>query len=84
MPRRKLKRHAYGTDQSNGQWALIASLIPEAEPDGRPGKASIRELIDAVLFFIRSGAAWRLVAHGRRTRRSARRPRSRHRRSAMG
>ena len=63
MSRRKLKRRAYDTDLSDGQWALIAPLIPEAEPGGRPRKASTRELVNAVLFFIRSGAAWRLLPH---------------------
>ncbi len=63
MRRRKPKRRAYDTDLSDGQWALIAPLIPEAEPGGRPRKASTRELVDAVLFFVRSGAAWRLLPH---------------------
>ena len=63
MSRRKVKRRAYDTDLSDGQWALIAPLIPEAEPCGRPRKASTRELVNAVLFFIRSGAAWRLLPH---------------------
>ena len=63
MPRRKPKRRAYDTDLSDGQWALIVPLIPEAEPGGRPRKASTRELVNAVLFFVRSGAAWRLLPH---------------------
>ena len=63
MPRRKAKRCAYDTDLGDGQWALIAPLIPDAEPGGRPRKASTRELVNAVLFFVRSGAAWRLLPH---------------------
>ena len=63
MPRRKPKRRAYDTDLSDGQCALIAPLIPEAEPGCRPRKALTRELVDAVLFFVRSGAAWRLLPH---------------------
>ncbi|MGI4802219.1 MAG: transposase [Janthinobacterium lividum] len=57
MPRRRLNRRAYDTDLSDGQWALIAPLILEAEPGGRPRKASTRELVNAVLFFVQSGAA---------------------------
>ena len=63
MRRRKPERRAYDTDLSDGQWALIAPLIPEAEPGGRPRKASTRELVDAVLIFMRSGAAWRLLPY---------------------
>jgi len=41
------ERRSYDTDLSDGQWALIAPLIPKAEPSGRPRKASTRELVDA-------------------------------------
>ena len=63
MSRRKPRRRAYDTDLSDRQWALIAPLIPEAELGGRPRKASTREQVNAVLFFVRSGAAWRLLPH---------------------
>ena len=57
------RRRAYDTDLSDGQWALIAPLIPDTEPGGRPRKAPTWELVNAVLFFVRSGAAWRLLPH---------------------
>ena len=44
------KRRAYATDLTGNQWALIAPLIPEAEPGGRPRKASSRELVNAILY----------------------------------
>src|SRR5215212_4930643 len=57
------KRRAYATDLTDTQWALIAPLIPEAAPGGRPRKASSRELVNAVLYFLRAGMAWRLLPH---------------------
>ena len=63
MPRRKPKRRAYDTDLSDGQWALIGPLIPEAESGERPRKTSARELANAILYFLRAGAAWRLMPH---------------------
>jgi len=57
------KRRAYDTDLSDGQWALIEPLIPQAEPGGRPRKASTRELVDAILYFLRAGSSWRLLPH---------------------
>ena len=42
---------------------VIAPLIPEAKPGGRLRKASTQKLVNAVLFFIRLGAAWRLLPH---------------------
>src|SRR5215211_6967007 len=63
MARRKGGRRAYATDLTDGQWALIAPLIPEAEPGGRPRKAPTRELVDAIFYFLRAGMAWRLLPH---------------------
>ncbi len=64
MARKKRGRRAYATDVSNAQWALTAPVIPDAEPGGRPRKASTRELVDAILDFLRAGMAWRLLPHG--------------------
>lgn len=63
MARKKRGRRAYPTDLSDTQWTLIAPLIPEAEPGGRPRKASRRELVNAILYFLRAGMAWRLLPH---------------------
>src|SRR5829696_7438068 len=63
MARRKGGRRAYATDLTYGKWALIAPLIPEAEPGGRPRKAATRELVDAIFYFLRAGMAWRLLPH---------------------
>ena len=63
MARKKPGRRAYATDLTDRQWALIAPLIPEAEPGGRPRKAPTRELVNAVLYFLRAGMAWRLLPH---------------------
>ena len=38
-------------------------MIPEAEPGGRPRKAASRELVNAILYFLRAGMAWRLAPH---------------------
>ena len=63
MPRRKPGRRTYPTDLTDTQWVLIAPLIPEAEPGGRPRKASSRELVNAILYFLRAGMAGRLLPH---------------------
>src|SRR4028119_800258 len=88
MARKKRGRRAYATDLGDTQWALIAGLIPEAEPGGRAGRAlgdprwalvaglipeaepggrprktTSRELVNAILYFLRAGMAWRLLPH---------------------
>jgi transposase len=46
MPRRK--RRAYPSDLTNGQWAVIEPMIPEAAPGGRPRRAAKREIVEAI------------------------------------
>ena len=59
MPRRRL----YDTDLSDGQRVLIEPMIPLAEPGGRPRKAATRDLVDAILYFLRAGGSWRLLPY---------------------
>ena len=61
MPRRR--RRAYSTDLTNTQWAVIASMIPDAMPGGRPHKAGKREIVEAILYLLRAGCSWRLLPH---------------------
>ena len=56
-------RAAYATDLTDAQWAAVAPMIPDARPGGRPRKADKREIIDAVLYLLRAGCAWRLLPH---------------------
>jgi putative transposase len=64
MPKRKPRaRRRYDTDLTDVQWELIAPMIPDARARGRPRKATSRELIDAILYFLRAGVAWRLLPH---------------------
>ena len=63
MARQKRGRRGYATDLSDGQWELIAPFIPGAIPGGRPRKATTRELVNAILYFLRAGMAWRLLPH---------------------
>ena len=63
MAGKKGGRPAYATDLTDGQWELIAPFIPEAAPGGRPRKGSDRELVNAMLYFLRAGMAWRLLPH---------------------
>ena len=63
MPKRKRPRRRYDTDLTDGQWALIEPMIPKARTGGRPRKATSRELVDAILYFLQAGTAWRLLPH---------------------
>ena len=62
MPRRS-RRRAYPSDLTDLQWSAIAPMIPDAAPGGRPRKASKREIVEAILYLLRAGCAWRLLPH---------------------
>jgi transposase len=62
MPRRA-RRRAYPSDLTDAQWAAIAPMIPDAAPGGRPRKVDKRQIVEAILYVLRAGCAWRLLPH---------------------
>ena len=56
-------RKAYPSDLTDGQWAVLESLIPAASLNGRPPIHTRRELVNAILYVLRSGCPWRLLPH---------------------
>jgi putative transposase len=56
-------RRRYATDLTDREWALLAPLIPPPKPGGRPAVHDRRELVDAMLYWLRAGCAWRLLPH---------------------
>lgn len=56
-------RRPYDTDLSDEEWRILEPLVPEAKPGGRPRTHEARELLDAVLYMVRGGCAWRLLPH---------------------
>jgi transposase len=53
------RRTRYPSDTSDEQWALIEPLLPQVKTGGRPEKHPRRALVDAVLYVVRTGCAWR-------------------------
>ncbi len=58
-----MERKAYPSDLTDAQWRLIAPLIPEAKPGGRPRKYEMREVINGLLYLTREGCSWRALPH---------------------
>lgn len=58
-------RSLYPSDLTDAQWNRIEPLIPRPRTKrrGRPRKASYREILNAVLYLVRTGCAWRLLPH---------------------
>jgi transposase len=49
----------YPSDTSDEQWALIEPLLPPVNTGGRPEKHPRRAIVDAILYVVRTGCAWR-------------------------
>lgn len=62
MPRSKRSK-PYPTDLTDSQWAILEPLIPDGKPGGRPRKADKRRVVEAILYQLRAGSAWRLLPH---------------------
>ena len=58
-----MTRKSYPTDLTDAQWQLVAVLIPDAQPGGRPRKVDMREVLNGILYTLRTGCAWRHLPH---------------------
>ena len=53
----------YPSDLTDQQWNRIEPLIPPPKPGGRPRKVDMREIVNAILYLVRAGCAWRMLPH---------------------
>ena len=58
-----MARKPYLTDLTDEQWSFIKPLIPQAEPGGRPRTVDVREVVNGILYLVRTGGAWRHLPH---------------------
>ena len=58
-----MERHAYPSDLQDEQWQKIEALIPKAKDGGRPRTVQMREVMNAILYLLRTGCAWRMLPH---------------------
>jgi putative transposase len=58
-----MKRNSYPSDLTDIQWHNIEPLFPPAKSGGRPRKYANRELVNAILYVVRTGIQWRALPH---------------------
>jgi putative transposase len=56
-----MRTHHYPSDVTDAQWALIEPHIPPVHPGGRPRKTDVRDILDAILYILRTGCQWRYL-----------------------
>lgn len=58
-----MSRRAYPTDLTDAQWAILEPLVPPPKTGGRPPAHARRELVNAMLYVLLAGCAWRMLPH---------------------
>lgn len=56
-------RRTYATDLTDVQWDILRALLPPAPGGGRPRTTDMRQVVNAILYVLRSGCAWHLLPH---------------------
>lgn len=51
----------YASDLTDAEWTLIRPLLPPDAPTGRPRLHSLRTVLNAIFYQLRSGGAWRFL-----------------------
>jgi transposase len=63
MGKYALERMPYPSDVTDEEWAVLEPLIPAAKPGGRPQEIERREIVNAILYVLRSSCPWRMLPH---------------------
>src|ERR1700694_1440694 len=51
----------YASDLTDAEWATLAPLIPAARRGGRRRTTDMREVMNALLYLLRTGCQWRML-----------------------
>jgi putative transposase len=58
-----MQRKAYDTDLTDEEWAELRPLLPAARRGGRKRSADLREIMNAIQYWLKTGCQWRLLPH---------------------
>lgn len=58
-----MERKAYPSDLTDEQWDLLKPYIPEVQSGGRPAQYERREIVNGILYVLRTGCGWEYLPH---------------------
>ena len=58
-----MARKPYPSDLTDAQWKLVETHIPPERWGGRTRSVDVREVLNGILYLLRSGCAWRAIPH---------------------
>lgn len=53
----------YPTDLTDDQWQILRNLLPRRSRRGSPQRVCRRAVVNAILYVVRTGCAWRFLPH---------------------
>jgi putative transposase len=56
-------RKAYPSDLTDAEWEILEPLIPAVSPNATIETISRREIVNGILYVLRSGCPWRMLPH---------------------
>ena len=58
-----MSRKPYFNDLTDQEWALLEPLMPAPKRGGRPRTADIREVVNAIIYVLKTGCQWDQLPH---------------------
>ncbi len=58
-----MTRTPYPSDLTDAEWQVLEAVLPPPARTGRPRSVPWREIINGILYVLRTGCAWRNVPH---------------------
>lgn len=56
-----MERKGYDTDLTDAEWAILEPIVRREGTMGRPVKLDLREIVNALFYWERTGCQWRLI-----------------------
>ncbi|MGH9551612.1 MAG: IS5 family transposase [Terriglobales bacterium] len=63
MDRENKSRKRYPSDVTDVEWAILEPLVPAVKRGGRPARWQRREMVNGVLYIVRTSSQWRAMPH---------------------
>jgi putative transposase len=58
-----MKRKPYPNDLTDDEWEILEPLIPAPKRGGRPRTANMREVVNAIIYVLKTGCQWGHLPH---------------------
>src|SRR5215468_8793543 len=58
-----MERKSYPSDVTDQEWEILKEYIPAARSGGRPAEHSRREIVNAIMYVLRTGCGWEYLPH---------------------